>query len=99
MTIEWRGYLISLPQSQAAQHRLLFSDQRLHSLARVGHHLRKLSFVEGLALSGRLHFVQFLYGKHHEINVHLGARVFFVTEIEQNFSIHNPHAHGGNEIS
>src|SRR5260370_21640952 len=55
-------------------------------------------FVEDLVLSGGLHFDEFVAGGHDEIHVHVGARVFFVAEIEQNFSFHNSHTDCVNEI-
>ena len=45
-----------LPQHQRPQHRLLFGDQRLHSLAGQADHLTQLLLIKHLMLGRGLHF-------------------------------------------
>ena len=88
----------SLPQRQSAQHCLLLCDEGLDALAGVGHHLCELGFIKGLALGGGLDFHHFVSGGHYEIHVYVSPRVLFIAEVEQDFSIHNSHTNGGDEI-
>jgi len=83
----------SLPQRQPAQHSLLFRNQRLHALTRISHHLRKLRLIKRLPLGSSLHFHHLVSSRHHKIHIHIGARVFFIAKIEQDFSIDNSHTH------
>jgi len=69
------------------------------SLPGVCHHLRELRFIERLPFRRRLHFHHLVPSRHHKIHVYIGARVFFITKVEQDFSIHNPHTHGRHKIS
>src|SRR5271169_1349491 len=48
--------------------------------------------------SGGLDFDQFVAGRHDEVHVDVGAGVFFVAEVEQDFSVDNSYTHGGNKI-
>ena len=78
--------------------RLLFGNERLHALAGVADHFGELRLVENLVLGGRLHFDELVPGRHDKVHVDVGAGVFFVGEIEQNFSVDNSHADGSDEI-
>src|ERR1035437_4501129 len=82
-----------LPERQRLQHGLLLRDEILHVLAGVSDHLRELRLVEDLVFGGRLHFHELMSGGHNEVHIYVGARVLFVAEVEQYFSIHNSHAH------
>src|ERR1700688_3701577 len=89
----------SLPQRNPPQHPLLLGDQCLHPLPRIRHHLRKLRLIECLSFRRRLHFHHLVSSRHYEIHVHIGARVLFITQVEQDFSAHNPHPHPRHKIS
>jgi hypothetical protein len=82
---EARQLAILLPECQPTQHTLLFRNQRLHTLPRISHHLRKLSFVESLPLRSRLYFDHLVRSRHHKIHIYFSARVLLVAEIEQDF--------------
>ena len=82
----------------AFRHGLLLGDQVLHALFGERDHLRQLLVVEDLVFGGGLDFDHFVAGGHDEVHVDVGARVFFVGEVEQDFSVDNSHADGGDEI-
>ena len=48
--------------------------------------------VEDLMFGCGLHFDHLLAGGHDEVHVDVGAGVFFVGEVEQDFSVDNSHA-------
>jgi len=62
-----------LPQRQRSQHRLLFCNEGLHSLAGQPNHFSQLLLVEYLVLRRSLDFDQLAAGGHDEIHVHVGA--------------------------
>ena len=87
-----------LPERQRLQDGLLLGDERLHALAGVSDHLRQLRLVEDLVFGSRLHFHELMSGGHDEVHIYVGARILFVAEVKQYFSIHNSHAHSGHKI-
>ena len=62
-----------LPQRQRPQHRLLFGDQRLHSLAGQADHFSQLLLIEHLMLCRGLHFDELFTRGHHEVHIHIRA--------------------------
>ena len=52
----------------------------------------QLRVVEHLMLRRRLQLDNLIARRHHEVHVHIGARIFFVVKIEQHFAIHDAHA-------
>jgi hypothetical protein len=89
---------VLLPQCQPAQHRLLLGDQLPYPLPRQAQHLRQLRIVEHLMLGCRLHFYHLIAGGHDEVHVNVGARVLFVTEIEQDLAVDHSDAYRSDEV-
>ncbi len=78
---------------------MLFGDQGLDALAGEGDHAGELGFIEDLVLGGGLDFDQLAAGGHDEIHVDVGAGIFFVAEVEEDFSVDDTDAYGGDEIT
>src|ERR1019366_4739353 len=81
------------------KHGLLVRHQRLDSFFRQRHHLRQLRIVEWTVLRRRLHFDNLLAAGNDQVHVHVGARVFFVTEIEHDLAVHDADAGGGHVVA
>src|SRR5438552_18893754 len=88
-----------LPQRQHSQNRLLLRDKLLHARAGESDHFSELLFVKYLTLRRGLHLDQLVARGHHKIHVHIGTRIFFIGEVEQNFAIHNAYTHGRDVVS
>src|SRR5437867_4189372 len=88
----------SLPQQQVAEHGLLFGDEGFDAPASQRHHLLELVVVKRTLLGTGLDLDDFLAAGEDQVHVHFGARIFLISEVKQNFAVHNAHAGGTDKI-
>ncbi len=62
-------------------------------------HILQLGIVEDLVFRRGLEFNELARRGHYDIHVHIGAGVFFVTQVEQGMTVNNPHAHCSHRVA
>ena len=93
------GASLLLSERQRAQYRLLLGDEGVDAFAGEGEHFVELAVVEGSVLGGGLHLDHLAAGGHDEVHIDIGARVFFIAEVEEGLTVDDADTDGGDEVA
>src|SRR5690349_21340706 len=89
----------SLAQRKVLQDAPLASDQCFNSSAGELHHFLELGIIKRVLFRRGLNFHDFSSAGHYEVHIDFGLRVFFISQIEQDFAFDNAYADRGNVVA